>query len=144
MILDEPWILFFELGLSSDDFLHKFGEFVVSWVVDVGGVVRNDLVLVFWEGLLSRCVIDAYDSETLAGGLCGADGTIVHVLFFDVDDILSLLVLVRLVLAAMLASPLRILLRPHSLARVVVDRRNIPRRTHRTDHGFSSIGNSIG
>jgi hypothetical protein len=146
VILDGPWVLLFELCLRSDDFLHEFCQFVVSLVVRVSGVVRDGLLLVFGrECLLSGCGIDAIDSEALAGGLRGAYSAVVHILIFDVDDVLSLLVFVRLVLAEVLTSPLRILLGLHSLGRVVSGRRSdIPRRARRTDHRFPSIGHSIG
>lgn len=146
MILDAPWILLFEFDLSSDDFLHEFGQFVVSLVVGVGGVMRDDLLLIFSrKALLSGCRIDAIDSEALAGSLRSAYATIVHILIFDVNDVLGLLVFVRLVLTEMFTSSLRVLLGSHSLSRMVTDRRgDIPGRTDRTDHRLPSIGNCIG
>ncbi len=140
MFLNDSWILLFKLCLSGDNFSHEFSEFVVSIVIDVCGVVRDDLLLAcIGEDLWG---IDAIDGEALAGGLGGTYAAVVHVLILDVDDIFCLLAFVTLVLAEVLACSFCILLGPQSL-RGVISRRHAPRGTGRTDHWFSGIGNIV-
>jgi len=139
VLLDCSWIFFLELAFHIDYFSHKLDQLVISFIVGVCRMVRNDFLFLCSQ----NGSVDAVDCESLTGRLCGTNTAIIHVFVFNVDYVFCFFTFVILVGAKVFSRSFSVLLGSHSLRRIAWCS-NIPRRSSWANHRFPCITDCVG